>query len=119
MDRNIATGQCALPDNVTFQDLDSIVASLNILFDALAFDVEYIMLPLSYSDRVIHSAGGDSRSDIEKILDCIAMQSTFLNQPEDLSKHSSEIWQLVRNDLSRKFYSIGNRITPRAHTAQR
>lgn len=40
------------------------------------------MVPLSYSEKVIHPKDSDPRPDIDKILDSIARDSQILNMPE-------------------------------------
>lgn len=69
--------------------------ALNSLLDALSFSMEYMMLPIPYHPEVTHPAGGDHKTDIEKILDCIARDSLILNMPE---KHP-ERWSRRRAHL--------------------
>lgn len=67
---------------IDFTGLKSLRDALNSLLDALSFNVEYRMLPIPYDPQVIHPAGSDTRTDIEKILDSLARDSYFLNMPE-------------------------------------
>jgi len=68
--------------NLNLSELEKLRDKLNSLFDALLFNAEYEMLPLSYSDNVIHPEGVDHRSDIEALLDSVAKNSYLLNMPE-------------------------------------
>jgi hypothetical protein len=56
--------------------------ALNSLLNALAFNVEYQMLPIPYDDRVLRSNRSAIKTDIEEILDCIAKNSFYLHMPE-------------------------------------
>jgi predicted DNA binding protein len=67
---------------INFDELEKLRDCSNKLFDNLSFRIEHIMVPIPYSDKVIHPKDTDPRSDIEKILDSIAKESYFLNMPE-------------------------------------
>ena len=66
--------------------------ALNSLLDALAFNVEYAMLPIAYDPRVLPKR----KTDIEQILDCFAKNSHWLNMPEKYP----ERWKYRRLRLS-------------------
>jgi hypothetical protein len=68
--------------------------ALNSLLDALAFNVEYAMLPLPYDDRVRPR----TKPDIEEILDNLAKNSHYLNLPEQYP----ERWKYRRPHLSKE-----------------
>ena len=67
---------------VIYSDLKELRDQLNDLLDALSFNVHHMMLPVQYSEDVIHPKGTDRRPDIERILDSIAEKSPILNMPE-------------------------------------
>ncbi|HEY2922103.1 MAG TPA: hypothetical protein VGK77_24245, partial [Candidatus Binatia bacterium] len=66
---------------------------LNSLLNALAFNVEYSMLPIPYDARARRPS---EKTDIEEILDGIAKNSFFLNMPE----RYPERWRYRRPNLS-------------------
>lgn len=68
---------------VEFAELRSLRDELNDLLQALAFDTEYLLLPLDYEP---------GKSDIEEFLDLIARDSYILNMPE---RHPDR-WQFTR-----------------------
>jgi len=68
--------------NLDLAELEKLKDKLNSLFNALSFNVEYVMLPLSYSEDVIHPKGVNHRSDIEALLDSVAKNSALLNMAE-------------------------------------
>ncbi len=55
---------------------------LNAQLNLLSFNSEYVTLPIWYHPGVIHPVGSDSRSDIEKFLDGVALQSDIIHMPE-------------------------------------
>jgi hypothetical protein len=65
-----------------FTEMKELRDALNSLLDALSFNVENRLLPIPYDPDVLPSAVGDSRPDIEKLLDCLAKESYLLNMPE-------------------------------------
>jgi len=65
-----------------FGELCELRDELNLLLDALSFNVGHMWLPVPYSSEAIHPKGSDSRPDIERILDEIARTSYLLNLPE-------------------------------------
>jgi hypothetical protein len=93
-----------LPD-LNLSELEKLRDKLNSLFDALCFNVEYEMLPLSYSERAIHPKGVDHRTDIEVILDLIAKNSDLLNMPE----HSPEVWNYHKEIYDEEAIKIINK----------
>jgi len=76
--------------NIT--ELKELRDALNSLLNALAFNVEYSMLPIPYDARVIPQR----KTDIEQILDCIARDSFYLNMPEQ----RAERWKYRRPHLN-------------------
>ncbi len=87
-----------------FEELQQLRDQLNLLLDTLAFDTHYMMLPIQYSPDVIHPKGRDNRSDIEKVLDNIALSSTLLNMPE----HDPIAWSRRRENLSNNDFNLLN-----------
>jgi hypothetical protein len=78
--------------------------ALNSLLNALAFNVEYQMLPIPYDDRVLRSNRSAIKTDIEEILDCIAKNSFYLHMPE----RYPERWRYRRPHLDDEKLSILN-----------
>jgi hypothetical protein len=74
----------------------------------LSFNVDYLMLPIPYSDKVIHPKDADSRSDIERILDSIAKESGYLTMPEELGKWPGA-WEKQKEMMSDEDISILNK----------
>ena len=68
--------------NISLSELEKLGNKLNSLFDALLFNVEYEMLPPSYSENAILPKEVENQTDIEIILDLIAKNSELLNMPE-------------------------------------
>lgn len=62
----------------SISELKELRDALNSLLDALAFNVEYNMLPIPYNAAVLPR----QKTDIEEILDSIAKNSFWLNMPE-------------------------------------
>jgi len=74
-------------------DLKELRDALNRLLDALAFNVEYGMLPIHYNR---HSLRKNEKTDIEEILDGIAKNSHYSNLPEN----NPERWKYRRPHLN-------------------
>jgi len=91
--------------NLKLSELEKLRDKLNSLFDALSFNVEYEMLPLSYSENVIHPKGVDHRTDIEVILDLIAKNSELLNMPERFP----EVWKYHKENYDEEAIKIINK----------
>jgi len=83
-------------DRLNFVELKALRDALNVLLKALSFNKERLMLPIQYHLGVVHPAGADSRSDIQRILDNIARDSNMLNLPEKNPHH----WAAFRKNLS-------------------
>lgn len=81
---------------LSFVELKSLRDALNSLLNALSFNTENRLLPIPYDPQVIRGRGEDSRTDIEKILDCVARESHILNMPE----RYPERWKRRREKLS-------------------
>lgn len=90
--------------NFNFIELENLRDALNNLLDTLSFEVEYLMLPIPYSEKVQHPAGTDSRPDIEKILDQIAFSSIKLNMPEK----SPKMWDRMKRRIKLQDLNIIN-----------
>ncbi|MDD5529515.1 MAG: hypothetical protein PHX21_05735 [bacterium] len=88
---------------VTFEELKKLRDKLNSLLEALSFNVDRLFLPISYSDKVQHPKG-DNRTDIERILDSIARESSLFNMPE---KHS-QLWPHHRQKMTTKQIELLN-----------
>ena len=72
--------------------------TLNDYFDLLCFGHQRALLPIDYHPDVIHPVGTDSRSDIERLLDNVARESSLLNLPENNPDH----WNAFRRNLSKE-----------------
>lgn len=83
-------------DRLSFAELKALRDALNSLLEILSFDRGHLMLPIPYHSDVMHPAGIDSRSDIERILDSLAKDSHILNLPEKNPDH----WAAFRKNLS-------------------
>ncbi len=81
---------------LNFSELKQLRNALNTLLDALAFDTEYMMLPIQYNSKVHQSSRFRDTTDIEEILDSIARNSDLLNLPE---RHPRS-WKHRSNNLS-------------------
>lgn len=77
--------------HIYFLEIKILCQKLNKCFNNLAFGREYLMLPKCYQNN---NAG--YKSDIEAILDSIAINSQILSLPEN----SPERWQVVRSTLN-------------------
>lgn len=93
---------------INFKELEKLRDSINSFFDSLSFNIKHMMVPVPYSEEVIHPKGSDSRSDIEKILDSIAKESAFLNAPEANSKWPG-VWKEIRKRMSERELEIFNK----------
>ncbi|MCK4526740.1 hypothetical protein KAW18_05160 [candidate division WOR-3 bacterium] len=72
-----------------FDELENLCNALNSLFNVLAFNVEYDMLPIPYSNKFKQNLGTDYKTDLEKILDSIVENSNLINLPEN----QPELWE--------------------------
>jgi len=86
---------------INFNELRQLQDCANQLFDNLSFEIKYSMVLLPYNEEVIHPKDFDPRPDIEKILDCVAKESAFLNTPERYSKYPS-VWISIKNNWSKE-----------------
>ena len=99
------------PDEImTFSEVKLLADELVRLFEVASFSSEYHYLPVSYDPRVRHPAGSDYRPDIEKLLDCIARESSVIRTPEEhpeMWPYRRERWSQTKidrfNDYRRKF----------------
>jgi hypothetical protein len=98
----------------TISDLHQIRNALHTLFDALAFDVEYAMLPLDYDPRVLHGGPGPHTTDIENLLDSVARNSFWLNMPET----HPDRWQHARLRISADELAVLNQYRRRLGMAE-
>jgi len=88
-------------EKVYFNELQSIRDQLNLLLDTLSINTEHMMLPIPYSPDVTHPKDRDNRTDIEKILDSIALSSTILNMPEKEPRAwSYKLKTITENELN-------------------
>ena len=92
---------------ISFSELESVTNTVNKLINSISFDVEYNMLPLHYMEGVKHPAGTDHGSDIDKILDDIALRSSFLNQRERLSRYP-DVWKKIRENIGKDNLKVLN-----------
>lgn len=99
--RNVAISE---GDLLAFEELKTLRDSLNSILGVLSFSVGRMWLPMPYSPEVMHPKGTDSRSDIEKILDGIAKDSTLLNLAEEQPEH----WSVYRENLSEQELKLLN-----------
>jgi hypothetical protein len=67
---------------LSYSELRSLRDALNSLLAAISFNVDHLMLPVPYDPRVQHPAGSNHETDIEELLDFVAMKSPWLNLPE-------------------------------------
>lgn len=102
--KDVVFGKIRL-DNLDFPELEILRDKINSFFCALAFNVEYGMLPLPYSEKVIRPEGIDYRTDIGSILDSIAKNSDILNMPE----HLPEIWKITKENYDDEGIKIFNK----------
>ncbi len=79
---------------VNMEDLKQVAGAIDRLFQTLSFGVDRIMLPLGYSPRI----SGNSKIDIEELLDNIARNSSLINMPE----RDGEWWPSARAQLSQR-----------------
>jgi len=83
-------------DRLTLAEMQSLRDQLNAQIDLLSFNTEYFTLPVSYHPKVIHPVGSDRRSDIETLLDGMALQSDIIH----MSERHPERWQIFRQTRS-------------------
>jgi len=90
---------------INFDELEKLRDCANQLFENLSFGIGYSMVPLPYSEKVIHPEGSDSRPDIAKIFDSIAKESYFLNYPEKNIKFPI-LWDSKKKRMTKKELDI-------------
>lgn len=90
---------------INFDELEKLRDCANQLFENLSFGIGYSMVPLPYSEKVIHPEGSDSRPDIDKIFDSIAKESYFLNYPEKNIKFPI-LWDNKKKRMTKKELDI-------------
>jgi len=73
------------------ENLKELAETLNSLLQALSFNVEQLLVPLTYSEYAIQN------SDIENILDSIARGSNILNLPETVP---TDAWERQKKRMS-------------------
>jgi len=96
------------PNNIrliNFNELKQLQDCANQLFDNLSFEIGYGKVLLPYNEEVIHPKGSDSRTDIEKILDCVAKESAFLNYPEKNIKFPI-LWDNKKKRMTKRELNI-------------
>jgi len=91
-------------DRLNFSQLKAIRDGLDVLFAGLAFNTEYLLLPIEYHPGVQHPKGVDARPDIERLLDLIARNSRVL----DLAQNDPLAWAYERETLSESDLEILN-----------
>ena len=79
---------------VRFGELKTLRDRLMDLFDAFTFNVDHVMEPLQYSDRVQVASGGKPKSDIQEFMELIAGNSSGLRLPES----NPDRWNAQRSD---------------------
>ncbi len=92
------------PEHLNISELESLRDALNDLLDSISFDVTHLMLPIEYDEQVQHPQGTDSRPDIERILDRVAIDSRKLHLPEVMP----QIWPGVKKRMSPQELEIFN-----------
>jgi len=90
---------------ILLSDLKKYSNTVNSFFDLLCFGNGRGLLLSEYNPNVIYPVGFDSRSDIEKLLDNIAKNSTVLNLPEQ----NVNSWNNYRKKLSKEELKDFNR----------
>ena len=83
---------------VKFGDLKIIRDQLISVFNALAFNVDHMMLPVQYSSRIERPNNEDYLSDIEELLQLLAENSPSIKQPENNPTH----WKIQRENLPQR-----------------
>lgn len=81
--------------HLNIEELEKLRDRLNSVLDTLSFDVEHMMLPLSYSENVVRPKGVNHQPDIEVLLDSLAKNSELLNMPE----RSPELWKHAKGSF--------------------
>ena len=84
--------------HISLPELGNLRNKLNSLFDLLCFGHKKSVFLLEYNPRVQHPIDSDSRSDVEKLLDTIARQSSLLNLPEE----QPAVWLRIREKWSQR-----------------
>jgi hypothetical protein len=95
LSESLARGNLTI-ERPNVQELDTIRLELNRIYSCLSFNQTSLFVPLSYAETVIHPPGTDSRPDIVKLLDGMAMGSSLLTMPE----REPDAWPYVRGRLS-------------------
>ncbi|MEJ2745133.1 MAG: hypothetical protein P8123_05530 [bacterium] len=83
---------------VTLDDLRAVRDEVNEYISVLGFNTEYSQLPMDYDPNVIRPKDLDTRPDIVKILDDIAMRSPIVNMVEN----EPDYWSAFKNDLTKE-----------------
>lgn len=68
--------------HINFNELKKLKDYSNQLFSCLFFDITYNTIFIPYNEEIPNHRNYDSRSDIVKILDCVAKESPILKTPE-------------------------------------
>jgi len=79
-----------------FSELKSLRDALNLLLQSLSFNTYYVMLPGPYDPEVQHPVGSNHKTDIEEILDSVALNSAMLQMPE----RNPNMWTHWRTELT-------------------
>jgi hypothetical protein len=82
--------------HLNFSELKSLRDALNSLLEALSFNADHMMLPISYDPRVQHPRGSNHKPDIEELLDYLISTSFLLNVPEQ----NPILWEHWRDGLT-------------------
>ena len=93
---------------VSIPELRQLYDSVEQLFKACCFGAEYLTTCINYAETTV--AGERSRSSIETVLDCVAKDSYFVNQPErkgecwpQIRKHTSDGDLRIMNEFRKRF----------------
>lgn len=81
MSQGVALGEIE-GTHLNFSELKSLRDALNSLLEAISFNADHMMLPISYDPRVQHPRGSHHKTDIEEVLDYFVSNSILLNAPE-------------------------------------
>lgn len=95
----------ASPEDVrlTLEELEELCQAITDLFNSLTFDKAYMFLYPSYNSMV--QRPGSFTSDIGRILDAIAQDSSLLHEPEDYP----DLWQSRREKLTPRMLDMINK----------
>ncbi len=94
-----------ISDNyLPFPNLKEYGNTIGKLFDLLCFSHGRELFLLDYSPNVIPSAGSDTRTDIEKLIDLVIENSPFVNMPED----QPDYWPHFKKALPKKEIELMN-----------